>query len=40
MCGWKVATEMTEKAMPANAYLITVFDVGLQESAFQGPPFH
>jgi len=40
MCGWKMATEMTEKAMPANACLITVSDVGLQESAFQGLSFH
>jgi len=40
MCGWKMATEMIGKAMPADAGLITVSDVGLQKSALQGPPFH
>jgi len=35
-----MATEMIEKAMPTNAYLVTVSDVRLQESAFQGSPFH
>jgi len=35
-----MVTEMIEKAMPTNACLITVSDVGLQESAFQGSPFY
>ena len=40
MCGCKMATEMFDKAMSANTCLITLSDVGLQESAFQGPSFH
>jgi hypothetical protein len=39
MFGWRMAKEMIEKALPANACLITVSDVGLLESVFQGPFF-
>jgi hypothetical protein len=34
------ATEIVEKAVPADACLKTVPDVGLKEYTFQGPPCH